>query len=219
MNKETREFICKNTSNIRYKDYTKIVDANIKSLLPIEICTIDGQDVYPFRDLEERSAGYINEEGKIEGNLNTLFGLSNISFLGSLRGNNLIITKTFRDTLFLLKNNFDAAGVIDNDLSDEQYNILSRLAGFDTITILLNPSLENKILIFKLIKRLYPLFNIKVCRLSKNIQGYSEEELKNLIDNSQEVTREHFLNVEKYIETIEYRIQELKIEIPNFEEY
>lgn len=218
MNNETREFINRYLCKLNYKDYSSFVDANLKEKYPVEICEVNGKTIYPFRDLKGKCTGYINEDGDVEGYINTLFGLSNICYSNILIGSELILTKNFKDTLFLLNNEFHAAGIVFDNISNEQYDILTRLIGLQTIIILLNPSIKNKILTFKAIKKLYPLFNLRVCKLNKSIENYSKEELDDIISNSQTVMRKHYLNADRYISQLKCEVQEIGIEPPNFKE-
>ncbi len=218
MNNETREFINRHLCKANYKDYSSFVDANLKEKYPIEICEVNGKTIYPFRDLKGKCTGYINEDGDVEGYINTLFGLSNICYSNILIGSELILTKNFKDTLFLLNNEFNAAGIVFDNISNEQYDILTRLIGLQTIIILLNPSIKNKILTFKAIKKLYPLFNLRVCKLNTSIENYSKEELDDIISNSQTVMRKHYLNADRYISQLKCEVQEIGIEPPNFKE-
>lgn len=218
MNNETREFINRHLCKANYKDYSSFVDANLKEKYPIEICEVNGKTIYPFRDLKGKCTGYINEDGDVEGYINTLFGLSNICYSNILIGSELILTKNFKDTLFLLNNEFHAAGIVFDNISNEQYDILTRLIGLQTIIILLNPSIKNKILTFKAIKKLYPLFNLRVCKLNTSIENYSKEELDDIISNSQTVMRKHYLNADRYISQLEYELIDIGVNIPKFED-
>ena len=218
MNNETREFINRYLCKLNYKDYSSFVDANLKEKYPVEICEVNGKTIYPFRDLKGKCTGYINEDGDVEGYINTLFGLSNICYSNILIGSELILTKNFKDTLFLLNNEFHAAGIVFDNISNEQYDILTRLIGLQTIIILLNPSIKNKILTFKAIKKLYPLFNLRVCKLNTSIENYSKEELDDIISNSQTVMRKHYLNADRYISQLEYELIDIGVKIPKFED-
>lgn len=217
MDNETKEFINKQLNRVQYEDYTEYINKHIKKSYPMEICKIEEKTVYPLRDYRYRCAGYICEDGEIKGDLNTLFGLYNESSIMNLEETSLIITKEFYDTIFLLKKSFRSAGTLNSNLTNEQYNQLSRAGGLETIIILLNPGIENRILTYKLIKRLYPLFNLRVCKLEKAIKKYNKEELEEKIINSLEVQQQHFLNVDKYLNFLEeYKWQ--KVKVPNFEE-
>lgn len=217
MNNETREFIDRHLRKVNYKDYSGFVDANSKKKYPIEICQVNGKTIYPFRDLKGKCTGYINEDGNVEGHLNTLFGLSNICFSNVLIGSGLILTRDFKDTLFMLKNEFLAAGIIFDNISNEQYDVLTRLVGLQTIIILLNPSTRNKILTFELIKKLYPLFNLRVCKLEKDIENYSRKEVEDVVSNSQVVLREHYMDAERYTQ-LKFEVPEVGVEPPNFKD-
>lgn len=186
-------------------DYRALIEENTIQRHPYEISKVEGQICYPIRniDIEDTCNAYVLEDGKIIGNLNTLYGLNGLCFTDILGGDNIILTKDFSDVLFLKDKGFPAVGLLDECITSRQYEELLRVIGLKKIYILFNPNIENRILTFKIIKKLYPLFEIRVCTINKEIVDSNKEEIKGFIEISKSVSKEHFKNVDKYIKKLE----------------